>query len=67
MSKFPIRLKELRQEKGKSVRDFALEFNVTQRTVQRWETGNHVPDVDIIISIAKFFEVTTDYLLGVID
>jgi len=67
MSKFPLRLKELRQAQGKSIKDFAQEFNVTERSVQRWETGEHVPDIETIISIAKFFGETTNYLLGVVE
>lgn len=64
MSKLHLRIKELRKERSMSTKDLAHIFNVTERTVQRWETGERIPPVDTIIEIAKFFEVTTDYLLG---
>ena len=67
MSKFNIKLKELREEKRLSAKELSQALNITMRTIHRWESGQHVPDVDVIIAVAKFFEVTTDYLLGVED
>ena len=60
-------MKELRLEKGLSIKELSNAFGVTVRAVQRWETGENVPSVDTIIDIAKHFEVSTDYLLGVED
>ena len=58
------RIQDLRKEKNLSVKEFAQNFHVTPRTVQRWESGERVPPVAVIIELAKFFNVTTDYLLG---
>lgn len=52
------------ERKNLSVKEFAQNFHVTPRTVQRWESGERVPPVEVIIELAKFFNVTTDYLLG---
>lgn len=67
MSKLNIRIKELRTERGLSIRQLAEFFDVTVRAVQRWETGENIPSVEIIIKIAIYFEVTTDYLFGLED
>ena len=48
------RIQDLRKEKNLSVKEFAQNFHVTPRTVQRWESGERVPPVEVIIELAKF-------------
>lgn len=67
MTNFSTRLKELREEKGMSARTLAKELNVSDRAIQRWEKQDRVPNADAIILIARYFGVTTDYLLGLVD
>ena len=43
------------------------EFGVTNQTISLWETGQREPDFDTLVKIAKYFNVTTDYLLGIED
>ena len=50
-------LKELRKEKGLTQEQLAERFHVSRRSVSRWETGNNLPDVDIIIEMADYYEV----------
>lgn len=50
-------LKELRKEKGLTQEQLAEQFNVSRRSVSRWETGNNMPDLDTLIDIADFYEV----------
>lgn len=64
MTDFKDRLKELRTEKGLSLRDLAEEINTTKSTLSRYETGDGQPKQDIVEALADFFEVTTDYLFG---
>ena len=61
---FRERLKELRVEMKLSQADLAKELNVSQRSISSWETGFRQPDFETLERIAKFFDVTTDYLLG---
>lgn len=61
---FRERLKELRVERKLSQADLAKELNVSQRSISSWETGFRQPDFETLERIAKFFDVTTDYLLG---
>lgn len=50
-------LKALRKEKGITQEKFAEIIGVSARTVSRWETGSNMPDLDILIQIADYYEV----------
>ena len=64
---FGERLKELRKEKNLTQTDIAKIFNVTDATVSTWEVGKAQPSFDILMELAKYFNVSTDYLLGIIE
>lgn len=49
-------LKELRLEKGLTQGQLAEQINVSNRSVSRWETGNTLPDISILIELAEFYE-----------
>lgn len=67
MIQFKERLKELRKEKQLSQAQLAKELQVSQRSISSWETGFRQPDFETLEQLAKYFNVTTDYLLGVTD
>ena len=50
-------LKSLREGKGMTQAQLAERFNVSTRTVSRWETGSNMPDVDLLIDLADFYDV----------
>lgn len=50
-------LKVLRKQKGLTQEQIAEKFNVSARTVSRWENGNNMPDLDVLIEISDFYEV----------
>ena len=56
-------LKALRKSKGYTQQEVAEALYVTQKTVSRWENGEGIPDINIIVSVAEFYEVTVDELL----
>lgn len=62
-----LRLKELRKNKGISQQRLADDLNVSRSTVAMWETQGTETDNPTLIKIAEYFEVTTDYLLGIAD
>lgn len=64
---FPVRFRELIEKKGATLDSLATEFHTTRQTVSNWQNGATVPDAISICEIAKFFGVTTDYLLGLTD
>lgn len=61
---FCHRLKKLRTDKEISQAKLANILGTYQQTVARWERGILQPDIDMITRIANYFDVTTDYLLG---
>ena len=50
-------LKTLRNEKGMTQEELARHFNVSSRTVSRWETGSNLPDISLLTEIADFYDV----------
>ena len=61
---FGIKLKELRVEKGYSQRKFGEILGFCNQTVSFWESGSREPDLDTLIKISEFFQVSVDFLLG---
>ena len=51
-------LKSLRKEKGITQEKLAEELGVSGRTVSRWETGNNMPDISVLIEISEFYDVS---------
>lgn len=62
---FGSRLLALRKKKGYTQEEVAVKLNVTAQAVSKWEKDTSMPDVALLSSIAKLFETTTDYLLGI--
>lgn len=56
-------IRELRKERGLTQEQLAEEFHVTRRTVSRWETGSNLPDLDILIEMADYYQVELGELL----
>ncbi|NCB93019.1 MAG: XRE family transcriptional regulator [Clostridia bacterium] len=56
-------LKELRKQKGLTQEQFAEIVNVSNRTVSRWENGNNMPDLDILIQMSDYYEIELRELL----
>lgn len=59
----PYRLKELRQQKNLTQAKVADSLGITQQSYARWENGKVTPTPEKLSKIAKFYGVTTDYLL----
>lgn len=64
MSDLGDRLSELRLDHQERQKDIADMLHVTNATVSNYETGTHLPPVDILCQLADHFHVTTDYILG---
>ncbi len=56
-------LKELRTERGLTQEKLAETLNVSRRTVSRWETGFNLPDLDILVIMADYYQVDLRELL----
>ncbi len=58
------RLKELRKQKGLSQYEAASRLGFSRGKLANYEQGSREPDYDTLKVIAKFYDATTDYLLG---
>lgn len=56
-------LKELRKEHNLSQEQLADKFNVSSRSVSRWENGNTMPDISMMIELADFYDIDIRELL----
>lgn len=57
-------LKALRCEKGLTQAELAEQLNTTNRSVSRWETGNTMPDICVLIELAEFYQVDIKEILN---
>lgn len=67
MSDFTTRLKKLRKEKNLFQSEVAEEIGIASSSYSNYEQGTRSPDNETLIKLAKFFEVSIDYLLGETD
>lgn len=67
MYKFSERLKELRIDKGVGQIELAKAINVSKGIISLWENDLREPKMSNLIELAKYFEVSIDYLVGIID
>ena len=65
MYKFDSIIKKLRTDSKMTQKELALAVGVSQQTVSLWECRSAVPDATAIIAICKYFNVSSDYLLGI--
>lgn len=61
------RLKELRMERNLRLKDVAEAVGVTLNAISMYESNVREPNIDIIKKLCKFFNVTSDYLIGLSD
>ncbi len=64
VAEFPKMLSQLRQEKGVSQRNAAACLNVSQALLSHYENGAREPGLDFLLRAARYYGVSTDYLLG---
>ncbi|MGX7024956.1 helix-turn-helix domain-containing protein [Vagococcus hydrophili] len=57
------RLKQVRVEKGFSQAEVADFLNISRQSISRWETDKAYPDLDNLVELSKYYEVSIDELL----
>lgn len=65
MVDFGNRLKTLRLQNNMTQATLAQKLGLTKSVISAYETGLRMPSYDVLISIARIFKVSTDFLLGV--
>lgn len=62
-----LRLRELRNSRRISQVTLAKALRVSKQSVSNWENDNILPSIEMLIKLADFFSVSTDYLLELDD
>ncbi len=61
---FAVRIKNLRRSKELNQIQLAEKLGVKKQSISNWENDNIMASIDMLVRIADFFQVSTDYLLG---
>ena len=61
------RIRGLRTEKGLSAKALGKEIGVSDASIIDWENNKHEIKVESLIRLARFFDISADYLLGLSD
>lgn len=64
VSKFGERLLKLREERNETQQQLADAIGITRQSLSRYETNDRTPNIDLVYNIAKHYNVSADYLLG---
>ena len=64
---FNEKLKLLREEEGISQKTLAEKVGVSQSAVAQWEAGSRRPTSDAVVAVARYFDTSSDFLLGLVD
>ncbi len=64
MSVFSERLKETRQKRNYTQKNVAEHLGIAERAYQNYEYGNREPNLDTLIKLADYFDVSLDFLSG---
>lgn len=64
MEHFPERLKECRKKKGLTQKECAKKLGMTETAYQRYEYRTRKPEIEKLIAMADYFDVSLDYLVG---
>lgn len=60
-------IQTLRKSRNLNQVQLAKALNVSKQTVSNWENNNIMPSIEMLLSIARYFSVSTDYLLELTD
>lgn len=58
------RLRELRKERGLTLRELGDVINTSNQNISNWEVGRSSPNIGYLIALADYFNVSIDYLVG---
>lgn len=64
---FSIRLENLLEERNLTQKQLSLDLHVANSTVNGYVKSYREPDFDMLVRLARYFDVSTDYLLGLSD
>jgi len=59
-----LKLRSLREERKINQQKIAMDLQISQASISKYEIGSAEPDINTILRLAEYFHVSTDYLLG---
>ena len=62
-----MRLRDLREDSDLKQKELADYLHIKQNTYSQYENGQRQLPVDVLIKLAKYYKVSTDYILGLTD
>ncbi len=67
MSVFPQKLQKLIEDSNKTQNEICKDLGIRKQKLSKWKTGYNEPSIEELAMIAKYFGVTSDYLIGLED
>lgn len=64
---FRTRLKQLISNSGKTSRNIAIDIGIAIPSLSRYASGERKPDLEYVVRIAQYFNVSVEWLLGISD
>lgn len=64
MSVFSEQLKDLRKTKGLTQKEVSEKIGIARGSYGNWERGKREPNIEMLVKLADYFDVSLDYLLG---
>ena len=58
------KLTELRKAKGATQEEIAEALQISNKTISKWENGTSAPDLEMLVALSRYYNVSTDTLLG---
>lgn len=62
--KFNEKLIEIRKKQGLSQEELGMELQVSRQTISKWETGNNMPDISILVDIADYYDISIPEIIS---
>ena len=62
-----MRIRDLREDNDLTQKELATHLHIKQNTYSQYENGQRQLPIDILISLAKYYKVSTDYILGLTE
>ena len=62
-----MRIKDLREDRDLTQREVAAYLHIKQNTYSQYETGQRQVPIDILIALARYYQTSVDYLLGLTE
>jgi transcriptional regulator with XRE-family HTH domain len=59
-----VKISQLRRSRGMTQEDLGKRLSVSAQAVSKWENGDSLPDLSLIVQLAETYDCSTDYLLG---